>query len=85
MRPAYIPSAKTGTYRIPDGVDIIPRAAFTGSMIEKVIIPASVTAIEAEAFADCAYLSSVVFEQPGLGKPSLTIGERAFKNCELLT
>lgn len=85
MRPAYIPSAKTGTYRIPDGVDIIPRAAFTGSMIEKVIIPASVTAIEAEAFADCASLSSVVFEQPGLGKPSLTIGERAFKNCELLT
>lgn len=85
MRPAYIPSAKTGTYRIPDGVDIIPRAAFTGSMIEKVIIPASVTVIEAEAFADCAYLSSVVFEQPGLGKPSLTIGERAFKNCELLT
>lgn len=85
MRPAYIPAAKTGTYRIPDGVDIIPRAAFTGSMIEKVIIPASVTAIEAEAFADCAYLSSVVFEQPGLGKPSLTIGERAFKNCELLT
>lgn len=85
MRPAYIPSAKTGTYRIPDGVDIIPRAAFTGSMIEKVIIPASVTTIEAEAFADCAYLSSVVFEQPGLGKPSLTIGERAFKNCELLT
>ncbi len=85
MRPAYIPSAKTGTYRIPDGVDIIPRAAFTGSMIEKVIIPASVTAIEAEAFADCASLSSVVFEQPGLGKPSLTIGERVFKNCELLT
>lgn len=85
MRPAYIPSAKTGTYRIPDGVDIIPRAAFTGSMIEKVIIPASVTTIEAEAFADCASLSSVVFEQPGLGKPSLTIGERAFKNCELLT
>ena len=85
MRPAYIPSAKTGTYRIPDGVDVIPRAAFSGSMIEKVIIPASVTTIEAEAFADCANLSSVVFEQPGLGKPALTIGDRAFKNCELLT
>ncbi len=85
LRPAYIPSAKTGTYRIPDGVDVIPRAAFAGSMIEKVIIPVSVSAIEAEAFADCANLSSVVFESLGARASGLTIGERAFMNCELLT
>ncbi len=85
LRPVHMPAAKTGSYRIPDGVDIIPRAAFAGSMIDKIVIPASVVTIEAEAFADCTQLSSVVFENAGAIAPGLTIGERAFANCEALT
>ena len=83
--PAFMPAAKTGSYTIPDGVQIIPRAAFAGSKLDKIVIPASVTAIEAEAFANCESLVSVVFENAGAGSPSLTIGNRAFMNCTALT
>lgn len=85
LRPAFMPAAKTGTYVIPNGVDIIPRASFSGSKIEKVIIPSSVTSIEAEAFANCENLSSVVFENPGANGSALSIGARAFMNCTQLT
>ena len=85
LRPAFMPSAKTGSYVIPNGVDMIPRAAFSGSKIEKIVIPASVTSIESEAFANCQNLSSVVFENPGISGSALSIGTRAFMNCTALT
>lgn len=84
IRPAFMPAAKTGSYTIPDGVDVIPSSAFAGSAIEKIVIPASVTAIEREAFADCANLVSVVFENLGANGPALTVGARAFANCTSL-
>ena len=83
LRPAVVPAAKTGTFTIPAGVDIIPSSAFAGSMIEKVVIPSSVKTIEREAFANCASLVSVVFENLG-ASGTLTIGDRAFLNCEQL-
>lgn len=83
-RVVFVPSAKTGTYTIPYGVDIITRLSFANSSISKVVIPSSVKTIETEAFADCLNLSAVVFENLG-ASGTLTIGDRAFKNCEALT
>ena len=84
MRPVYMPAAMTGSYTIPDGVDVIPRSAFAGSNISRIIIPESVTTIESEAFANCFNLTSVVFSNP-TAKGQLTIGSRAFMNCTSLT
>ncbi len=83
-RIAYMPLAKTGRYIIPEGSDLIPRGAFAGSMIESVVIPASVTAIEAEAFADCTELSAVTFSNASANGSALTIGDRAFAGCTSL-
>ena len=80
-QPAFMPAGKTGSYRIPDGVTTIPASAFAGSRIERIVIPASVTSIGTEAFANCSNLASVVFEDLGASAPALTIGDRAFKNC----
>ena len=82
---ALVPMAKTGTFRIPAGVTEIPEAAFAGSSISKVIIPAQVTTIGREAFKDNANLTSVVFEVNTEGSSApLTIGTRAFMNCTKL-
>ncbi len=80
---ALVPMAKTGTFRIPAGVIEIPEAAFAGSSISKVIIPAEVAAIGREAFKDSKNLTSVVFEVNANSVP-LTIGTRAFMNCTKL-
>lgn len=85
-QPAFMPSAKTGAYRIPDGVEIIPRRAFAESKLTKITIPASVKEIGVEAFADCSLLADIVFERAKAGtEQPLTIGDRAFRNCEGLT
>ena len=82
---ALVPMAKTGTFRIPEGVTEIPEAAFASSSISKVIITPEVTTIGREAFKDNASLTSVVFEvnSDGTSVP-LTIGIRAFMNCTSL-
>lgn len=83
----HIPLAKTGTYRIPEGVSEIPEAAFVGSAISKVVVPVGVTSIGREAFKDCTKLTSVVFEVAANGEtePSLAIGARAFMGCSALS
>ncbi len=86
-RPVLMPAAMGGVYTVPAGTDVIPRRAFAGSKLTKIIIPTSVREIEAEAFAECELLNSVVFENAGVtsGAPALTIGERVFLNCGELT
>lgn len=86
-RPVFMPVAKTGAYTVPAGVDMIPRRAFIGSKLSKIILPSSVKEIGTEAFADCSELTTVVFEDAGVteGVVALTIGDRAFMNCTKLT
>ena len=80
-----VPMAKTGTFRTPAGVTEIPEAAFAGSALTKVIVSAEVTTIGREAFRDAANLTSVVFEVAADGSSApLTIGVRAFLNCQKL-
>lgn len=86
-RPVLMPMAKTGSYTVPSGVDMIPRSAFAGSKLSKIVLPVSVTEIGTEAFADCSELVSIVFEEAGAtnGVKPLAIGDRAFLNCTGLT
>lgn len=77
---AIVPTAKTGSYRIPDGIVELGAEAFKGASISRVVIPASVTRINDSAFEGCANLTSVVFEVSS-NEQALTIGARAFANC----
>lgn len=86
-QPVLMPMGRTGDYRIPDGVEIIPRGAFAGSSLSRITVPVSVREIGIEAFADCAKLTSVIFEEMTTGGKvsALTVGDRAFMNDEALT
>lgn len=86
-QPVLMPMGRTGAYRIPDGVEIIPRGAFAGSSLSRITIPMSVKEIGIEAFANCTKLTSVIFEEMSTGGKvsTLTVGDRAFMNDEALT
>ena len=79
----HLPAAKTGSYAIPEGVNEIPEGALRGSLITKIVIPASVTRIGREAFANCVNLTSVTFAAPAKSEDakSLLIAARAFAGC----
>ena len=79
----FMPLAKTGSYRIPAGIVEIPERAFAASALSRITVPASVTKIGIEAFADCRNLTSVTFETVNGAEP-LTIASRAFLNCASL-
>ena len=71
----YCPSATKGTITIPDTVEVIGDNLFSGSQINSVIIPASVTTIGFGAFYSCSKLTTVTIAD---GAAPLTIGDRAF-------
>ncbi len=68
-----------GDPKIPEGTTVIPAGAFRGSDIEHLVIPASVTSIGANAFADCANLTSVTFEE---GSKLITVGADVVKGTK---
>ena len=74
-RMLYCPSATKGTITIPDTVEVIGDNLFSGSQINSVIIPASVTTIGFGAFYSCSKLTTVTIAD---GAAPLTIGDRAF-------
>ena len=71
---------------IPDGVDGIEDGAFEGlAGLRSLYVPASVTYIGENAFADCPDLEEVVFlADDSVTESSLEIGEGAFCGCESL-
>ncbi len=75
----YILGDVPETFAIADGVTTLKSGVFAGkATLKKVIIPASVTAIEDRVFYDCIGLETVEFaENSALD----TIGEWAFRNC----
>ena len=75
----YILGDVPETFAIKEGVTTLKSGVFAGkATLKKVIIPASVTAIEDRAFYDCIGLETVEFaENSALD----TIGEWAFRNC----
>ena len=78
-----MPLAKTGSYKIPEGIVEIPEGAFANSRLSRITVPASVTKIASEAFANCTSLSSITF-QTAAGEKALVISPRAFLNCTSL-
>jgi hypothetical protein len=75
------PPARSGSYIIPHGVEIIADKAFARcDLIEEVAIPDSVTNIGMGAFAGCTRLSAITL-LPGLSR----IGAGAFGDCPSLT
>ena len=71
---------------IPDGVDGIEDGAFEGlAGLRSLYVPASVTYIGENAFADCPDLEEVVFlADDSVTESCLEIGEGAFCGCESL-
>lgn len=68
-----------------DGVETIPDFVANTSMIEEVVIPASVKTIGTNAFQNCVNLKKVTFLTNGEGKTALTtIRYWAFSGCPAL-
>lgn len=80
-----VPAARTGSYRIPDGVTTLASGVFTASLITELIIPETVARIETEALYNCVNLTSIVFESGSANAQSLVIGARAFFGSKLIT
>lgn len=66
---------------LANSVTDIPAGLFAHSTIEKIVLPAGVTNIGAQAFYDCANLRTIVF----LGDQVETIGDEAFSLCTALS
>ena len=69
-----------GTYEVAEDTRVIASQAFANCNFEKVVIPASVSHINTEAFENCRLLQEVVMHE-GL----LEIEEEAFRDCHSLT
>ena len=71
---------KLTSYKIPDGVEIIERAALGGNTtLESVEIPASVASIETDAFYRCLSLKKI-----SIPAKTENIGVKAFTKCDAL-
>lgn len=82
----FVPVTMQGKFEIPAGVEVIPEKIFAKSAITEIVIPASVSIIEANAFLNCAQLQKVTFLPAEAGQTAveLTIGQNAFKGCKIL-
>lgn len=87
------PVARTGAYRVADGVTKISYNAtykeLYASPITKLIVPSSVTLIDKQALYNCAKLEEIVFEfagnvGSGSSVKSLVIKDEAFYSCTML-
>lgn len=68
-----------GDIDLPEGLSVIERGAFKGTALTSVELPASVAAIEKDAYNECRRLVEFT-----AGTGLTTIGEEAFNNCESL-
>ncbi len=72
------PAGKKGTFEIPETVKVIGEDAFEFSVIEEIIIPATVESVNSNSFHHCPNLKSVVFEGEAF------LGDCVFLQCENL-
>lgn len=78
----FIPAARTGNVSIPKGVRSIGESVFTGSKIETVTIPSTVSNISIKAFEDSKYLTDIYFDLDE--GDELFVGDDAFSGCVAL-
>lgn len=77
---SMVPLAKGGSMRVYEKTTEIAPYAFNRSVLEEIIVPASVETVGSNAFDTCSNLKRVVFENAEDAKP-LTLGKTAFKSC----
>ncbi len=75
----YPDGLKATSYVVPEGVEIIGDGAFRAARLRRITLPASVTAIGADAFRECWSL-----EEVNLSEGLEIIGENAFWQCSAL-
>ena len=75
---AFYHCASVTAIELPSTLTDIGDWAFTGSGIEKIVIPASVKYIGKGAFAKCESLTEVIFEE---GSQLVSIDDYAFDGC----
>lgn len=79
----FCPVGMMGTFEIPQGVETIGTAAFSGcTKLTKVVITGTVSTIEKEAFKGNTSITTVEFDEDG---QPLTICESAFYSCTSLS
>lgn len=78
-----VPSAMSGTYKIPYGVTRLGSRNFYKSGLTEIVVPASVTEVAKEAFLSCSNLTKLSFDMPeGEQKlVSLTLADNAISGC----
>ena len=74
---AYLPTSYSGSYTIPNGIELIAGTAFNSCTgLTSVTIPNSVTSIGRAAFSGCTGLTSIV-----IPNSVTSIGDWAFSEC----
>lgn len=77
----YLPKSYSGTYVIPEGIELIATSAFQGCKnLKSIIIPNSVKTIGDHAFSGCEEISSI-----NIPNSVTNIGKDAFSKCSNLT
>lgn len=76
---AYPGGKADTTYQVPDGVETIGRYGFYFATFENVVLPESLTTIEAYGLSYCSKLNGIEFPAS-----LTTIGEQAFFGCSSL-
>lgn len=85
---AFMYCSSLKSIELPKKLTAIWPAVFQGcTSMTSINIPSTVTEIGNWAFAGCTNLASVTFsdESNDMGETGITIGERAFANCSLIT
>lgn len=77
---SMVPLGKSGEMTVYEKTTEIAPYAFNRSVVEEIIVPASVETVGSNAFDTCSNLKRVVFENAEDAKP-LTLGKTAFKSC----
>ena len=72
---AYPGAKAAAQYTVPETVSIIADYAFSGSALERITIPVSVTAIGEGAFEDCTALVSVAYDGNEEAWSAIAIGD----------
>ena len=72
---AFVPLGITGTFRVPDGVEVLPIQVFKDSNVSEIIIPASVTRIGYRAFYNTDEATKITFleAEEGVEEVPLTV------------
>ena len=75
----YSSARPDASFKIPDGVERVAKLAFVDARLETVEFPASLKAIEENAFANCDALKSVT-----IPRGVVELGREAFEGCDAL-